>query len=319
MFSRTIAAVVVVVALGGAASSLHAQTQPANPGLALGLPPKPNNKDDVIQMAEWDFLYGSEKDQEEGLAYLQQMHREQLNPYMAQWRDEKWRDYVSGTLHRTLERAFAAKRYDLCDRAAAHGTIIAATQLPWVEKFLEMRVQAKLKQDKAAEALPLARSYYNVCSLTRTSAAIDLVSMCMIEDHTSPNPTAAARKFRMQQVKGATAPAAASASDATSAAAKEKSVLDDLKVDGAAYEKAARELEARGDNYLRLIERGNLLLLANQPTAAKALFNKAYAVASDAQLAEATESVARAMRAEDGTVGRANAWILSLRPQAEQK
>lgn len=38
-------------------------------------------------------------------------------------------------------------------------------------------------------------------------------------------------------------------------------------------------------------------------------------VADRAEDAEASESIARCMRAQDGTIGRANAWVLSIRPK----
>jgi hypothetical protein len=66
-----------------------------------------------------------------------------------------------------------------------------------------------------------------------------------------------------------------------------------------------------------MLGKGNLLLLAGKPAEAKKVFDKAYTLASDKNLAAATESVARAIRAEDSAVGRANAWILSLRPPEE--
>ena len=48
---------------------------------------------------------------------------------------------------------------------------------------------------------------------------------------------------------------------------------------------------------------------------ARDAFERAYAISADKELPAATESLARAMKAKDGTVGRANAWILSLRPK----
>lgn len=54
--------------------------------------------------------------------------------------------------------------------------------------------------------------------------------------------------------------------------------------------------------------------MADKPKDAKGAFERAYAVAPDKQLAQATENIARAMKAEDGTIGRANSWILSLKP-----
>lgn len=48
-------------------------------------------------------------------------------------------------------------------------------------------------------------------------------------------------------------------------------------------------------------------------------FEQAYKVAEKSHLAAATESLARTMKAEDGAIGRANAFLLSLRPAPEAK
>jgi hypothetical protein len=61
---------------------------------------------------------------------------------------------------------------------------------------------------------------------------------------------------------------------------------------------------------------GNLLLLSDKPKEANKAFEAAYRISPEKQLAAATEALARAMRAEDGNVERANAWVLSLRPAA---
>ena len=63
-----------------------------------------------------------------------------------------------------------------------------------------------------------------------------------------------------------------------------------------------------------MIERGNLLLLADQPKEAMACFHAAYLAANvHAEWAEAASRIAACMKAEDGTNGRANAWAWSLR------
>jgi hypothetical protein len=46
------------------------------------------------------------------------------------------------------------------------------------------------------------------------------------------------------------------------------------------------------------------------------VFEHAYILATGADLRIATESIARCIKAEDGTIGRANAWVLPIRPSA---
>ena len=62
------------------------------------------------------------------------------------------------------------------------------------------------------------------------------------------------------------------------------------------------------------VSAGNLLLLADRASDAQPLFERAYSVAKTNVVAQASENVARCMRAEDGTIGRANNWVLSIRP-----
>ena len=47
---------------------------------------------------------------------------------------------------------------------------------------------------------------------------------------------------------------------------------------------------------------------------AKQCFEAAYPLASEKEQAKAAESLARVMKAEDGTVGRPNVYVISLRP-----
>jgi len=56
-----------------------------------------------------------------------------------------------------------------------------------------------------------------------------------------------------------------------------------------------------------------------QPKDAQVIFERAYALAKPEDIKGASESIARCMKAEDGTVGRANAWAASIRPPTTEK
>jgi predicted RNA polymerase sigma factor len=73
-----------------------------------------------------------------------------------------------------------------------------------------------------------------------------------------------------------------------------------------------------GEDFISLTARGNLLLICGRTDEARSVFERAYALAPDAQLPAATESIARCMKAQDGSIGHANAWILSLHPPRPQ-
>jgi hypothetical protein len=60
-----------------------------------------------------------------------------------------------------------------------------------------------------------------------------------------------------------------------------------------------------------------LLLLAGHANQARGLFDRAEAIAPDNKGAQAIENVARAIRAESGCVGPANAYILQMRNEQQ--
>jgi hypothetical protein len=90
-----------------------------------------------------------------------------------------------------------------------------------------------------------------------------------------------------------------------SAGSSKPSVLASIKVDGSPC--AAAIQQHTGADYGSLLSPGNLLLPADRAKEAQPVFERAYAVAGEKDLAAATESIARRMRAEYGAIGRANA------------
>ncbi len=90
------------------------------------------------------------------------------------------------------------------------------------------------------------------------------------------------------------------------------SALAGIKVDPAIYAAPAAAGKPRAEDYRSLLAAENLLLLAHQPAAARPLFERAYSLANDHDLPAATENLARCMKAEDGNITRANAWLEAL-------
>jgi len=169
----------------------------------------------------------------------------------------------------------------------------------------EARVRAKLLAGKPQEALSLGKGLYNVCAMPDTSKAIDLISECLYDMNKDADPAGAVKKFKLQQIRGAAA---------TQPSAADDNALAGIEIDPKPYKTGIEHAQTAEDGWEALMGEGNLLLLSGQPKEAAKVFDKAYSLASDKNLPAATEAVARAMRAQDGTVGRANAWILSLRP-----
>jgi tetratricopeptide (TPR) repeat protein len=200
----------------------------------------------------------------------------------------------------------AQKRFDDVEDLAVNCISARPDLLDFVETCQEARVRAKLAAGKPQEALARAKALYNVCAMPNTSKAIDLISECIYDLNKDADPAAAVRKFKLEQIKGASATTRPAAG-----------LLADVQIDHKAFERAVEKIELTDNGWPAMFGRGNLLLLAGRPADARRIFDKAYALASDKNLAAAAESIARTIRAEDGTVGRANAWIMSLRPAEE--
>jgi hypothetical protein len=220
-----------------------------------------------------------------------------------------------------------AEQYDLVDRAG----LVAIVQRPQVSNVVSdiqaARVEALLAQGKNDRALAEAKRYYNVVTLKQTDAAIDLLASALgraspaVLGSGKPDPGLATR-FRQQQLAGAQPPASGSttvppfinAAGDASGTASAGNIVKSIKLDAAPFESAIEKISS-GTGYADLMGRGNLLLLADRPTAAKQCFRRAAEAETTRgkNLIAALEGVARAIRAEDGAVGRANAFILALR------
>jgi tetratricopeptide (TPR) repeat protein len=90
-------------------------------------------------------------------------------------------------------------------------------------------------------------------------------------------------------------------------------ILASIEIDPKPYEQAIEKLRGRND-YDSLYGLGNLLLLSGRATEAREVFERIVKIAPPKEIPYATEGLAKAIKAEDGAVGRANQFILSVRP-----
>jgi tetratricopeptide (TPR) repeat protein len=190
-----------------------------------------------------------------------------------------------------------------------------AGDVNFVEDLLRRRVAALLAAGRNEEALQAAKGLYNVCWLKRTAEAINLLGDVILAARPDDGAQLVHRLVAEQVAGAERSPATQPAADASPTPGH--SVLAGIKVDDHPYFSRLQKLESRSD-YNSLYARGNLLLLADRPADATQVFRQAYAVAPEKSLAAATEAMARAMRAADGATGRADAWILELRPTKPQ-
>lgn len=171
-----------------------------------------------------------------------------------------------------------------------------------IDAILADRIRVLLAMEKPNAALRNAKSLFNICSLADAKSVLLLVGRCVatvFRDH--PDITHA---FIAEEIAGAKMPAD------EHEPIDRCGVLAAVRVDAGAYERKLRALHGTGN--WTLLEKGNLLLLADQPRQALKDFRAMVAMADSAKdFLNDENHFCRAIKAEDGTVGRADAHLLS--------
>jgi hypothetical protein len=204
---------------------------------------------------------------------------------------------------RWLPILMAKKQYSAVARLTKQEILLIPRRTPTIQRLLTLRVQALLAMNHPNQALPCAKTLFNFCALRDTANALKLMARCLAA--ASPDGDTEVDRLKREQIAGAgfvLAPAVP----------KTCPVLAAIKTHGTAYSRRAWSITSQ--RYVNVIERGNLLLLADQPKEAMACFHAAYLAANaPSEWAEAAGRIAACMKAEDGTIGRANSWAWSLR------
>jgi hypothetical protein len=200
-----------------------------------------------------------------------------------------------------------AKLYDNVSELCLRYMLAAPDDVVAVEDVLNTRARVLLLSGKKAEALVVAKQCFNYSSMKNTGNAILLVSQCLNAAY--PEDRDILKKFRLEQVEGAKSTATVPPDKVAAA------VLGKIAIDAHVIDVALRRWTL--ENYKNLAMRGNLLLLADRNQDAFDTFERAYTVADIKDLNAASENIARAMKARDGSIGPANAWIASIRPKLQ--
>ena len=196
-----------------------------------------------------------------------------------------------------------AKRYDDADALALKVMLTrASTGGYYMEIPEQMRAEALLREGKPKEALAAAKAYYNVACLRDTSRAIEMVARCLTA--ANPDDKTIARRFRRQQMAGAATQPTAQPDDLG------PPILAAIQIDDSPFTTALSAVYL--EDYSDYVAKGYLLLASGKAKEARAVFERAVDLAPDDKTAEAIENVARAIRAEAGCVGPANAYILKM-------
>jgi hypothetical protein len=210
--------------------------------------------------------------------------------------------------HNWLGAMIKDQHYQDAADAALNGSL-AQPNIGNISLCMPWRIRALLALGKSQDALQAAKSYYNVCYMKNTNDAINLVAQCLAACH--PESTEIVREFRTEQ-SGAGANNADSGTQPTP-------MLQSVTVDATPYNDAINKWNAKSTisgKFYDYFPYGNLLLLADRGQDAQKVFTQLYQLATTQdELNDAAEGIARSMRAEDGTVFRANAWLLSLQKQ----
>ena len=174
-------------------------------------------------------------------------------------------------------------------------------QMQWV------RVQIMIAQQRWSDALSGARSYFECCDLSETPDAVGLIAVCLQKAH--PDDFGVARRFEQQQILSAMADGDMTRLPRSSQAAA--ALMSGIPADPTPFADAAEQIDPT--DFRSYVRKANLMLISSRPRVARELFQKAVALASrQPEYAEAYLGQARAIRAEHGCLGPANAFIASL-------
>jgi hypothetical protein len=200
------------------------------------------------------------------------------------------------------------QRYQDAADAALNGSL-AQPNIGNISQFMPWCIKALLALNKSEEALEAAKSFYNVCPMQKTNDAVNLVAQCLAACH--PNDLQIVSEFRTEQ-------SGAGANNADSGT-QPAPMLQSVQIDPTLYNTAIGKWNAQStlsSKFYDFVAYANLLLMADRGQDAQKVFTQLYQLATTQdELNDAAEGIARSMRAEDGTVFRANAWLLSLQKQ----
>ncbi len=183
---------------------------------------------------------------------------------------------------RWLPTLMAKKQYSAVARLTKQEILLIPRRTPTIQRLLALRVQALLAMNQPSQALACAKTLFDFCALRDTANALKLAARCLA---TAPDGDTEVDRLKREQIAGAgfiLAPAVP----------KTCPVLEAIKTHGTAYSRRAWSITSQ--RYVNVIERGNLLLLADQPREAMACFHAAYLAANaPSEWAEAADRIFR--------------------------
>lgn len=210
---------------------------------------------------------------------------------------------------RWMQGLLDSYQYKAVSELAIGGTLALPADTWRIEQLQKHRITALLRQDKPKEALAVAKGLFNVCGMGFVKDQLPLMAECLKQAY--PEDPGIVARWKLQVLAGA------QEDPAERKRLLEKyggnSVMDAIPADPDPYVKAIAERRAITD-YRGLYGTGHLLLLSGRMKEAHEIFAKVYAIAPPGELRYATEGIAKLIKAEDGAIGRANQFVISIRP-----
>lgn len=210
-----------------------------------------------------------------------------------------------------IPRLIEIGRCDVANELALAAMVELASDTAAVEDLQRQRIRALLKDKHNTEALAAAKGLFNVAALANTRTALLTVSECLAAVY--PDDPAVLTRFRREQLAGGGGGAAGE-----SATRPASSVLAAIAIDPAPFAAGIARHDVHRytipvQPFTLAMARGNMLLVAGRADEARQVFEQAQGLADETQRLEAREAIARAMRAQAGAIGPANAYLNSLR------
>jgi hypothetical protein len=172
-----------------------------------------------------------------------------------------------------------------------------------IQQLQRFRIEALLRAHQPTEAVAAAKSLFNVCSLHDTEQMLQVLAETIDAAHpTDPN---AAQPLADSEMAGAVARDESTAIPSPF----EKALPGDAAFRSSADRRQPGAYLIPTDDWGQINSQVNLLLLADEPAEAVKLLRSVRQSNRFVNHRDVDEALARAIRAEDGTIGRANAFI----------
>jgi hypothetical protein len=186
---------------------------------------------------------------------------------------------------------------------ATQGVLANLNDLGSVQQLQRFRVEALVRANKPNEAVGAAKGLFNVCSIHDTEQMLQVLAETINAAHpTDPN---AAQPLVTQEMAGAVA----KDQFTPKISPIEKALPADAAYRPSADQRKPGTYLIPSDEWGAINSQVNLLLLADEPSAAVDLLRTVRKNDHLLNPRDVDEALARAIRAEDGTIGRANAFI----------